>query len=77
MARTRKTASQFAPGERYAALEVDDYAVVYLRGNASGTAPADVALREKVITVFFKLEDFSKCECALGMGKTWRDINLS
>ncbi|EGZ28873.1 hypothetical protein PHYSODRAFT_322498 [Phytophthora sojae] len=52
--------SGFATGGRYAALEADDYAL----------------LKEKVITVFFKLGDFSRCQCVLGMNETRRDINL-
>lgn len=36
--------SQFAPGGVFAALQVDDYAVVDLRGNRTGTVPEDVVL---------------------------------
>ncbi|KAE9295617.1 hypothetical protein PR003_g23970 [Phytophthora rubi] len=69
--------SQFAPGGRYAALEVDDYVVVDLRGNATGTVSDDVALKEKLVSVFFKLGDFSRCQCAFGMDETQHDIDLS
>lgn len=69
--------AQFALGGRYAALEVDDYAVVDVRGNANRTVPNGTALKEKLITVFFKLGDFSRCQCVFGMDKDRCDINLS
>lgn len=54
--------ARFAPAGKYAPLGVNDYAVVDFRGNSKGTI-SGIKRRDKRITVFFKLGDFSSCRC--------------
>jgi hypothetical protein len=67
--------ARFAPGGKYAALAVNDYAVIDLRGNETGKV-TNVSRMEKRFTVFFQLSDFSRCRCIFGMDEDIYDITL-
>ncbi|KAL8017135.1 putative bacterial Pleckstrin domain, P-loop containing nucleoside triphosphate hydrolase [Plasmopara halstedii] len=67
--------ARFASDGKYAALAVNDYAVIDLRGNKTGKVTG-VSCMEKRVMVFFQLRDFSRCHCIFGMDKAIYDIQL-
>lgn len=61
--------SRFARGGEYAALAVDDSAVVEFYCNDEGEVPRGAVVKRGAVSVFFKRGDFSKCQCVVGMKK--------
>jgi len=55
----------FETNGKYQGLAVNDYAVVDFRGNTSGEITG-VVLHPKRITVFFRLDDYTKCNAVFG-----------
>nr|KAE8929728.1 hypothetical protein PF009_g20166 [Phytophthora fragariae] len=66
----------FAVNGRYAALAAKEYAVIDFRCNESG-AITKVARKPELVTVFFKLGDFSSCRCIFGLNEDPEPISLN
>jgi hypothetical protein len=57
--------NRFESDGKYSGLQAKDYAVVDFRCNVSGST-TNVRRHPKRISVFFKYNDFSSCECIIG-----------
>ena len=66
---------KFSKNGKYVPLRAKEYAVVDLRGSRSGKV-TKVRRHPKRITVFFKLSDFSTCECVFGDASSSVHITL-
>ena len=67
---------RFGRNGKYYPLGVKDYVVVDFRGNISGRA-TKIGRHSKRITVFFKVGDYSSCECIFGTDKELITLKLS
>ncbi len=64
------------PNGKYAPLRVKDYAVVDFRRSSHGK-PTNVIMRDKRVSVFFPVGDFSDCVCIFGNDPLNHVIKLS
>ncbi|RKP17988.1 hypothetical protein ROZALSC1DRAFT_23665 [Rozella allomycis CSF55] len=67
---------RFTPHDKYAPLDVSDYAVVDFRVNETGEC-TNVQRHAKRISVFFKKGDFSSCKCIFGEDHDDVELKLS
>eukprot|EP00842_Homolaphlyctis_polyrhiza_P000931 jgi/Hompol1/1839/HPOL_004828-RA len=69
--------SRFTPPRgKYVSLNVNDYAVIDFRRNATGR-PTDIMRHPKRITVFFKQDDYTVARCIFGQDDDIVEITLS